>query len=107
MQRNIKILSTMCIVSLLLNLVFAMNFNNVYAENSTIKDEKLSDREFFSKDLSNYNIENIEEQIENTSNPKTGDNIMPYFIIFIVAIIGMVIIAVIIIVKGKKKESKH
>lgn len=106
MQRKIKILSTMCIVSLLLNLVFAMNFNNVYAGNSTIKDGRLSDREFFSKDLSNYNIENIEEQIENTSNPKTGDNIMPYFIIFIVAIIGMVIIAI-IIVKCKKKESKH
>ena len=106
MQRKIKILSTMCIVSLLLNLVFAMNFNNVYAGNSTIKDEQLSDGDFFSKNLSNYNIENNEEQIENTTNPKTGDNIMPYFIIFIVAIIGMIIIAI-IIVKGKKKESKH
>lgn len=54
----------------------------------------------------NNNVTNNDVQKENTNNPKTGDNVIVYAVLFAIAILGIITL-VIVNIKKSKKSRKH
>ena len=54
----------------------------------------------------NNNVTNNDVQKENTNNPKTGDNVIIYIVLFAIAILGIITL-VIVNIKKSKKSRKH
>ena len=54
----------------------------------------------------NNNVTNNDVQKENTNNPKTGDNIIIYIVLFTIAILGIITLVIVNNKKGKKSK-KH
>lgn len=54
----------------------------------------------------NNNVTNNDVQKENTNNPKTGDNVIVYAVLFAIALLGIITLIIVNNTKGKK-ERKH
>ena len=54
----------------------------------------------------NNNVTNNDVQKENTNNPKTGDNVIVYAVLFAIAILGIITLVIVNTKKGKKSK-KH
>ena len=66
---------------------------------------------FFTTSFSNYAIASKtvavqNDQKDNTINPKTGDNVIVYIVLFIIAILGIITLVIVNTKKGKKSR-KH
>lgn len=70
-------------------------------QNTNIEDNKNEQKQ------ENNNLTNNDVQKENTiANPKTGDNVIVYFVMFSIAILGIITLVIVNTKKGKKSK-KH
>ena len=75
-------------------------------QNETQEDNKNTENTEKEEQPENNNVTNNDVQKENTNNPKTGDNVIVYAVLFAIAILGIITL-VIVNMKKSKKSRKH